>query len=90
MHRHRTFVNGLDSLRAPRSQQTSALPGATLTQRECEVLELLAQMYSTEEIAQALYVSANTVKTHVKGIFSKLCVNRRVDAVRQGRAMGLC
>lgn len=90
MHRHRAFVNGLDSLRAPRSPQTSAVLGATLTQRECEVLELLAQMYSTEEIAQALYVSANTVKTHVKGIFGKLCVNRRVDAVRQGRALGLC
>ena len=42
------------------------------------MLDLLAQMYSTEEIAAALYVSANTVKTHLKGIFGKLCVNRRV------------
>ncbi len=63
---------------------------AVLTEREAQVLQLLAQMYSTEEIAAALYVSANTVKTHLKGIFNKLGVNRRVDAVRRGRSLGLC
>ena len=66
------------------------LLGAPLTEREGQVLDLLAQMYSTEEIAAALYVSSNTVKTHLKGIFGKLCVNRRVDAVRRGRQLGLC
>ena len=66
------------------------LLGAALTEREGQVLDLLAQMYSTEEIATALYVSSNTVKTHLKGIFGKLCVNRRVDAVRRGRQLGLC
>ena len=63
---------------------------APLTEREGQVLDLLAQMYSTEEIAAALFVSSNTVKTHLKGIFGKLCVNRRVDAVRRGRQLGLC
>ena len=66
------------------------LLGPTLTKREGQVLDLLAQMYSTDEIAAALFVSANTVKTHLKGIFEKLCVNRRVDAVRRGRQLGLC
>ena len=66
------------------------LLGTGLTARESQVLELLAQMYSTEEIAAALFVSGNTVKTHLKGIFGKLCVNRRVDAVRRGRQLGLC
>jgi LuxR family maltose regulon positive regulatory protein len=66
------------------------LLGAPLTEREGQVLDLLAQMYSTEEIAASLYVSSNTVKTHLKGIFGKLCVNRRVDAVRRGRQLGLC
>ena len=66
------------------------LLGAPLTEREGQVLDLLAQMYSTEEIAAALYVSSNTVKTHLKGIFGKLCVNRRVEAVRRGRQLGLC
>ncbi|MCY4727432.1 LuxR C-terminal-related transcriptional regulator [Nocardioides sp. STR2] len=61
-----------------------------LTERESQVLGLLAQMNSTEEIAATLFVSTNTVKTHLKGIFGKLGVNRRVDAVRRGRSLGLC
>jgi ATP/maltotriose-dependent transcriptional regulator MalT len=61
-----------------------------LTERESQVLGLLAQMNSTEEIAAALFVSTNTVKTHLKGIFGKLGVNRRVDAVRRGRSLDLC
>ena len=61
-----------------------------LTEREGQVLGLLAQMNSTEEIAAALFVSTNTVKTHLKGIFGKLGVNRRVDAVRRGRTLDLC
>lgn len=90
MHRYRTFIVSLEDMDVPRSPPSGALLGATLTARECEVLELLAQMYSTEEIARTLYVSSNTIKTHVKGIFGKLCVNRRADAVRRGRALGLC
>ena len=66
------------------------LSPSLLTERESQVLELLAQMNSTEEIAAALFVSTNTVKTHLKGIFGKLGVNRRVDAVRHGRTLGLC
>lgn len=66
------------------------LPPSLLTEREGQVLQLLAQMNSTEEIAAALFVSTNTVKTHLKGIFGKLGVNRRVDAVRRGRSLGLC
>ena len=61
-----------------------------LTERETQVLQLLAQMCSTDEIAAELFVSANTVKTHLKGIFRKYAVNRRVDAVRRGRELGLC
>ena len=68
--------------------RTSCL-GAPLTEREGQVLDLLAQMYSTDEIAAALYVSSNTVKTHLKGIFGKLCVNRRVEAVRAAGSSAL-
>jgi LuxR family maltose regulon positive regulatory protein len=72
------------------AEGTDRLRPSLLTEREGQVLELLAQMNSTEEIAAALFVSTNTVKTHLKGIFGKLGVNRRVDAVRRGRALGLC
>lgn len=98
-HLHRSFLLGFRDLHAADRALTGPptqirdLPGipfsAPLTEREAQVLELLAQMYSTEEIAGALYVSSNTVKTHVKGIFAKLCVNRRVDAVRRGQQLGL-
>jgi LuxR family maltose regulon positive regulatory protein len=62
----------------------------TLTVREAQVLGLLAEMCSTQEIADELFLSVNTVKTYVRGILRKLYVNRRVDAVRRGRELGLC
>jgi LuxR family maltose regulon positive regulatory protein len=102
IHAHRELLATLGGLvrdssaptpfnRPPRSKGAQPeLLGTSLTERESQVLELLAEMYSTEEIAAALFVSGNTVKTHLKGIFGKLCVNRRVDAVRRGRQLGLC
>ncbi|AWT41117.1 helix-turn-helix transcriptional regulator [Streptomyces actuosus] len=60
-----------------------------LSEREHDVLVRLARMMSTEEIAADLFVSVNTVKTHVKNLHRKLAVNRRTDAVRQARRLGL-
>lgn len=60
-----------------------------LSGRERDVLRRLAQMMSTEEIAADLYVSVNTVKTHLKSAYRKLGVNRRHDAVRRARERGL-
>ncbi|MEV0976386.1 LuxR C-terminal-related transcriptional regulator [Streptomyces sp. NPDC049915] len=60
-----------------------------LSERERDVLALLAQMMSTEEIAADLFVSVNTVKTHVKSLYRKLAVSRRIDAVRRARGLGL-
>ncbi|WP_328694209.1 LuxR C-terminal-related transcriptional regulator [Streptomyces phaeochromogenes] len=60
-----------------------------LSGREHDVLERLAQMMSTEEIAADLYVSVNTVKTHLKSVYRKLSVNRRHDAVHRARELRL-
>lgn len=60
-----------------------------LSGRERDVLRRLALMMSTEEIAADLYVSVNTVKTHLKSAYRKLAVNRRGDAVRRARDLGL-
>jgi LuxR family maltose regulon positive regulatory protein len=92
---HRAFLDSLASVGpAQHTRPQSAGSGGSivepLSEREVQVLELLAQMYSTNEIAGELYVSVNTVKTHLKGIFRKLGVNRRVDAVRMGRELGMC
>jgi LuxR family transcriptional regulator, maltose regulon positive regulatory protein len=60
-----------------------------LTPRELEVLGHLAQLLSTEEIAEALFVSVNTVRTHVRSILRKLGVPRRNAAVRRARELDL-
>jgi LuxR family maltose regulon positive regulatory protein len=60
-----------------------------LSEREHEVLRLLATDLSGPEIAQALFVSVNTLRTHTKHIFSKLDVNTRRAAVRKATDLGL-
>lgn len=60
-----------------------------LSGRERDVLDRLAGMMSAEEIAADLRVSVNTVKTHLKSVYRKLAVNRRGDAVRRARDLGL-
>jgi LuxR family maltose regulon positive regulatory protein len=60
-----------------------------LSEREHEVLERLAQMMSTEEIAADLYLSVNTVKTHLKSLYRKLAATRRGEAVRRARELHL-
>ncbi|MFF1302195.1 LuxR C-terminal-related transcriptional regulator [Streptomyces sp. NPDC058307] len=67
----------------------SPLVAVELSGRECDVLERLSRMMSTEEIAADLYVSVNTVKTHLKSVYRKMAVNRRSDAVRRARELGL-
>ena len=64
-------------------------PGGLLSDRELEVLRLLASRLTTTEIAGALFVSANTLKSHMKSIYRKLDASSRADAVREGEARGL-
>jgi LuxR family maltose regulon positive regulatory protein len=58
-----------------------------LSVRECEVLKLLAGMLTTAEVASELYISVNTVKTHLKSIYRKLAANHRGEAVRRARQL---
>lgn len=60
-----------------------------MSKRELEVLELMAKGKSNQEIADTLFVSLNTIKTHCSGIFLKLDVKRRTEAVETARRMGL-
>jgi LuxR family maltose regulon positive regulatory protein len=65
------------------------VPGGLLSDRELTVLRLLASRLTTTEIAGALFVSPNTLKSHMKSIYRKLDVSSRADAVREGEARGL-
>jgi NarL family two-component system response regulator LiaR len=60
-----------------------------ITRRELEILELIAEGMSNREIAEKLYVSENTVKTHSSRVFDKLGARRRTQAVQLGKEFGL-
>lgn len=61
----------------------------SLNSREMEVLQLIAAGKSNQEIADALFISPNTVKTHCSKLFDKLQVKRRTQAVALGKNLGL-
>ncbi len=60
-----------------------------LTAKETEVLGHLSELHTTEEIALEMFVSVNTVRTHIRNILRKLAVSRRNEAVRRARALSL-
>jgi len=60
-----------------------------LTPRELEILSLIAEGLSTREIAERIYVSENTVKTHSANLFSKLNARRRTQAVQIAKEAGV-
>ena len=60
-----------------------------ITRREMEILELVAQGMTNREIAEKLFVSENTVKTHCSRAFDKLGARRRTEAVQMGKKFGL-
>ena len=80
----------IDHRRPLDHRQNGATLIVPLSAREIEVLRALADYCSNEEIAADLVLSLNTVKTHMRSLFQKLSVTRRADAVRRGRALGLC
>jgi LuxR family transcriptional regulator, maltose regulon positive regulatory protein len=59
-----------------------------LTEREREVLRHVSRMLSTAEVASEMYLSTNTVKSHLKSIFRKLAATHRGEAVRRARQLG--
>lgn len=66
-----------------------ALSQLNMSRRELEVLQLMANGLSNQEIADQLFVSLNTVKTHSARVFEKMEVKRRTQAVEKGKRMGL-
>lgn len=78
--------NGLDSLSIAPADQPLIEP---LSQRELEVLRLIAQGLSNREISERLFLALSSVKGHNRNIFGKLQVKRRTEAVARARELGL-
>ncbi len=73
----------------PAAESTAPVVTEPLSQREREVLEYVSSMLNTAEIADELYLSVNTVKSHLRSIFRKLGASRRGEAVRRARELQL-
>lgn len=70
-------------------KNTNAINYLGISDRELEVLELVALGLSNKEIAGKLFVSINTVKTHLSKLYEKLEVNRRTQAVEKAKSLNL-
>ncbi|MFN6538264.1 MAG: response regulator [Nostoc sp. EkiNYC01] len=70
-------------------EQASILQADPLTNRQLEVLELIVQGYSNNEIAQKLYLSLGSVKVYVRGVLNKLCASDRTQAAVLALRAGL-
>ena len=67
----------------------AAIRSLGLTKRECEILERLASGQSNKELARALDISPNTVKTHLASLYAKLEVRNRIEAIEKARSLAL-
>lgn len=68
---------------------TKILEQTGISKRELEVLELISEGLSNEEIAEKLFISLNTIKTHTSNLFEKLEVKRRTQATEKAKRLGL-
>lgn len=82
-------LRGLEDLRAAPGHSAPAPPQADLTERETEILRLMAGGFSNREIADSLSVAEGTVKNHVSNILAKLNVRDRTRAVLRGLELGV-
>ena len=83
------FKEIMVSADAPFALNEQRLRELSITPRELEILELIANGMSNREIAEKLFVSESTVKTHSSRLFDKLSAKRRTQAVQIGKELGL-
>lgn len=86
------YINNPENLPDPKADfvlNTAMVAQLELSKRELEILGLLAQGHSNQEIASTLFVSLSTVKTHNQNLFEKLDVKRRIQAVEKAKRLQL-
>ncbi|MEL7145215.1 MAG: LuxR C-terminal-related transcriptional regulator [Bacteroidota bacterium] len=77
------------SISEQKIDHTKIIEALEISQREMDVLQLMAEGHSNQEIADKLFISIHTVKTHSSNLFSKLQVKRRTQAVQKSKEIGL-
>jgi DNA-binding NarL/FixJ family response regulator len=78
-----------ESGKAPFKRNEKAIKSLGISERELDVLEHLGKGHSNQEIANKLFISINTVKTHLSSVYQKLEVSRRSMAVKKARSLKL-
>ena len=82
-------VKLIDEFKQMSRPQPDSVPGLRLTERELEVLRLVAKGLNNREVAKQLFISENTVKTHAARVFAKLSAKRRTQAVQLAKEAGI-
>ena len=86
---HRKVPDATDD-ESPRPRRPTSQPLVDpLTNRELDILDLIAQRLSNKEIAETLFISTTTVKGHLQNIYGKLNVSKRREAVEKAEALGI-
>jgi LuxR family maltose regulon positive regulatory protein len=88
-HELRGYVDKLLSAFVQTKDVPQSNSNELLSQRELEVLRLIAQGLSNDEISQKLFLALDTVKGHNRRIYNKLQVQRRTEAIIRARELGL-
>ena len=83
------IITGLSHWASYTDESSSDQGGQTLSERETEVLVMVARGYTNKEIAQGIFLSEGTVKSHVSHVMAKLKVDRRADLVRYALSKGV-
>ena len=84
-----TLVENTATLRSNSIDNNDSIDPYTLTERELEVLQLIVEGCSNAVIAERLYITVGTVKTHVRNILNKLCADDRTQAAVRALRSGL-
>ena len=78
-----------DSSNGNQKGKEETIKSLDISEREMDVLVLMADGLSNQEIADKLFISIHTVKTHSSNLFSKLFVKRRTQAIQKAKELGL-
>jgi LuxR family maltose regulon positive regulatory protein len=83
------FINNVKSALERRNKPKKAGIGIDLSTREMDILRLIPEDLSNQEIADKLFISLNTVKTHLKNIYLKLETDSRTKTIAKAKELGI-